>query len=105
MVFLSSIPDIDLELRKKYGTRIKHREITHTLLAGVLFGIVFGALLDMVTVFWIGLWAFSVDLDVLLAICLETYFLMKVLNHSVHSQIEQLFVNLGPVTKLLIEQC
>lgn len=45
MVLLSSLPDIDLELRKKYRTEIKHRGPTHTILAGILFGIIFGALL------------------------------------------------------------
>jgi membrane-bound metal-dependent hydrolase YbcI (DUF457 family) len=34
-----------MELRKEYGIRVRHRGITHTLLAGVLFGIVFGTLL------------------------------------------------------------
>jgi len=45
MVALSSLPDIDLELRREYGIKIKHRGVTHTLLAGILFGIAFGILL------------------------------------------------------------
>ena len=42
MVALSSLPDLDMEYRA-YG--IKHRGITHTLLGGIFFGIVFAILI------------------------------------------------------------
>jgi len=45
MLTLSSLPDIDIELRREYGLKIRHRGITHTLIAGVIFGIAFGALM------------------------------------------------------------
>ena len=47
MVGLSSLPDIDMELRREYGIEIKHRGITHTFLAGIIFGIAFSALLGV----------------------------------------------------------
>ena len=45
MVGLSSLPDIDMELRREHGISIKHRGITHTFLAGIGFGIVFAILI------------------------------------------------------------
>jgi len=47
MVALSSLPDIDMELRKEYGIEINHRGKTHTFLAGILFGIAFSALIGV----------------------------------------------------------
>ena len=48
MVGLSSLPDLDIELRREYGISIKHRGITHTFLVGVCFGIMFAALIGYV---------------------------------------------------------